>query len=140
MFPTLIILYFWRMIPQRIPSFLYIIFSFLILLSCQKKNDAPIKPKDTKAEVKRMIAIADNLFYDNNKLDSAFYYYNKAKFICNPITDADNYVIVSNCMAEIQQIHGDYAGSEATSVLPSPVAISAILPLCNTIPPISCTS
>ena len=102
------------MIPQRIPSFLYIIFSFLILLSCQKKNDAPIKPKDTKAEVKRMIAIADNLFYDNNKLDSAFYYYNKAKFICNPITDADNYVIVSNCMAEIQQIHGDYAGSEAT--------------------------
>jgi len=60
------------MIPQRIPSFLYIIFSFLILLSCQKKNDAPIKPKDTKAEVKRMIAIADNLFYDNNKLDSAF--------------------------------------------------------------------
>ena len=41
-------------------------------------------------------------------------YYNKAKFICNPITDADNYVIVSNCMGEIQQIHGDYAGSEAT--------------------------
>lgn len=102
------------MIPQRIPSFLFIIFSFLILLSCQKKNDEPIKPRDTKAEVKRMIAIADNLFYDNNKLYSAFYYYNKAKFICNPITDADNYVAVSNCMGEIQQIHGDYAGSEAT--------------------------
>ena len=33
-----------------------------------------------------------------------------------------------------------YAGSVATSVLPSPVRISAILPLCSTMPPISCTS
>src|SRR6266446_6006896 len=33
-----------------------------------------------------------------------------------------------------------YAGSVATSVLPSPVAISAILPSCRTIPPMSCTS
>src|SRR5688572_1260847 len=33
-----------------------------------------------------------------------------------------------------------YAGSVATSVLPSPVFISAILPRCSTIPPISCTS
>src|SRR3989441_1032228 len=33
-----------------------------------------------------------------------------------------------------------YAGSVATSVLPSPVAISAILPSCNTMPPMSCTS
>src|SRR5215470_6855050 len=33
-----------------------------------------------------------------------------------------------------------YAGSVATSVLPSPVAISAILPSCSTMPPISWTS
>src|SRR3989449_591154 len=33
-----------------------------------------------------------------------------------------------------------YAGSVATSVLPSPVAISAIVPLCSTMPPMSCTS
>ena len=33
-----------------------------------------------------------------------------------------------------------YAGSVATSVLPSPVRISAILPWCSTMPPISCTS
>ena len=30
--------------------------------------------------------------------------------------------------------------SVATSVLPSPVFISAIMPLCRTMPPISCTS
>ena len=33
-----------------------------------------------------------------------------------------------------------YAGSVATSVLPSPVFISAILPLCSTMPPSICTS
>src|SRR6266850_6843381 len=33
-----------------------------------------------------------------------------------------------------------YAGSVATSVLPSPVAISAIVPSCRTMPPMSCTS
>src|SRR5262245_29120132 len=33
-----------------------------------------------------------------------------------------------------------YAGSVATSVLPSPVAISAIVPSCSTMPPISWTS
>src|SRR5204863_274109 len=33
-----------------------------------------------------------------------------------------------------------YAGSVATSVLPSPVATSAIVPLCSTMPPMSCTS
>src|SRR5258705_1459590 len=33
-----------------------------------------------------------------------------------------------------------YAGKVATSVLPSPVAISAIVPLWSTMPPISCTS
>ena len=33
-----------------------------------------------------------------------------------------------------------YAGSVATRVLPSPVAISAIVPSCSTMPPMSCTS
>ncbi len=33
-----------------------------------------------------------------------------------------------------------YAGSVATSVLPSPVRISAIFPSCSTMPPMSCTS
>ena len=33
-----------------------------------------------------------------------------------------------------------YAGRTATSVLPSPVRISAISPLCRIMPPISCTS
>ncbi len=102
------------MIPPRMRTSLYIFFSFLFLLSCQKKDCKIAKPKSKKAEIVKLIAIADTLFYDKNKLDSAFYYYNKAKFICNPVTDADNYVAALNRMGEIQQINGDYAGSEAT--------------------------
>ena len=34
----------------------------------------------------------------------------------------------------------EYTGKVAINVLPSPVRISAILPLCSTMPPINCTS
>ncbi|WP_337967085.1 tetratricopeptide repeat protein [uncultured Flavobacterium sp.] len=107
------------MIPQRLRTPLYIIFTFLFFLSCQEQNSKITQHKNTKAEVQKTIAIADGLF-NNNKLDSAFYYYNKAKFICNPISNADHYVASLNRMAEIQQIHADYAGSESTitEVLP----------------------
>lgn len=93
---------------------LYIIFTFLILISCQKKDYKTTTPKNKNAEVLKLIAVAHRLFYDKNKLDSAFYYYNKAKFLCNPVKDADNYVVALNSMGEIQQIYGDYAGSKAT--------------------------
>lgn len=107
-------LYFWRMIPQRLRTPLHILLSLLFFLSCQEKHCKKPDSKNTKAEVKKLITIADSLFRNNNKLDSAFYYYNKAKFICNPITDADNYVATLNHMAEIQQMNEDYAGSETT--------------------------
>ena len=93
---------------------LYIILTFLILISCQKKVYKTTTPKSKNEEVLKLIAIANTLFYDKNKLDNAFYYYNRAKFLCNPIKDAENYVVALNSMGEIQQIHGDYAGSKAT--------------------------
>ncbi|RKR11265.1 hypothetical protein C8C83_2973 [Flavobacterium sp. 90] len=101
------------MIPKRLRSTLYIYFTFLFFLSCQEKDFKIPQQKNTKAEVQKAITTADTLF-NNNKLDSAFYYYNKAKFICNPITNADYYVATLNRMAEIQQMHADYAGSETT--------------------------
>ena len=101
------------MIPKRLRSLLYIYFTFLFFLSCQEKDSKIPQQKNTKVEVQKTITIADILF-NNNKLDSAFYYYNKAKFICNPITNADHYVATLNRMAEIQQMHADYAGSETT--------------------------
>lgn len=102
------------MIPPRIKTILYITFTFFILFSCQKKkSNTVIEPKNTNIEVEKLIAIADR-FYESQNFDSAFYYFNKVKFICNPITDTENYVGTVNDMAEIQRNHADYIGSEST--------------------------
>lgn len=102
------------MIPHRLKFYLYIYIAFLILISCQKNNfDKNIIP-DNKAEVKKLITTADH-FYNNKNFDSAFYYYNKVKFICNPVTDSESYVSTLNNMAVIQQNQGDFIGSEYTA-------------------------
>nr|WP_244860603.1 tetratricopeptide repeat-containing sensor histidine kinase [Flavobacterium psychroterrae] len=87
----------------------------MFFLSCQKKVSNSIVSINTKAEVAKLIAIADR-FAKNKKTDSAFFYYNKAKFICNPITDTENYVSTINDMAAIQQKHADFIGSESTII------------------------
>ncbi|BFM42025.1 hypothetical protein CFS9_06660 [Flavobacterium sp. CFS9] len=58
--------------------------------------------------------ITANRFYNQKEFDSAFFYYNKLRSICNPVTDPENYITSLNRMAEIQQDHADYAGSENT--------------------------
>jgi signal transduction histidine kinase len=100
------------MIPPKLRASLYII-TFLLFLSCQKKDSTPNNTKNTKAEVEKLITIADS-FFENKKLDSSFYYYNKAKFICNPVKDSENYVSTLNRMAIIQQSQADFVGSEST--------------------------
>lgn len=94
-------------------NFFFIIFTFLFLFSCQKKTNTTPKQKSTKLQIEKLTKVADN-FYSTNNFDSAFYYYNKVKFICNPVTDALDYVSTLNRMADIQQSQGDYTGSEST--------------------------
>lgn len=103
------------MITKGTQITLYITVLFLILFSCQKKKDiTKTAPKNTKAQVEKLIVIADKL-YDTKNFDSAFYYYNKVKSICNPITDSENFVSTLNRMADIQQNKSDYSGSESTA-------------------------
>ncbi len=102
------------MIAKKTQITLYITALFLILFSCQKRREiSNAAPKNTKAQVEKLIFIADKL-YDNKSFDSAFYYYNKAKSLCNPMTDSENFVSTLNNIAEIQRYHGDYDGSELT--------------------------
>ena len=101
------------MIPRMMRNFFFIIFTFLFLFSCQKKTNTTPKQKSTKLQIEKLTKVADN-FYSTNNFDSAFYYYNKVKFICNPVTDALDYVSTLNRMADIQQSQGDYTGSEST--------------------------
>jgi signal transduction histidine kinase len=102
------------MTTKRPQIIFYLTILLLILFSCQnKKHTAIVAPKSTKAQVVKLIAIADKL-YDEKNFDSAFYYYNQVKSICDPKTEAENYVNAVNRMALIQQNHDDYVGSEST--------------------------
>lgn len=101
------------MILRIMRTFLYTIITLLLFFSCQKKSDNIIQQKNTKPQVEKLTKIADQ-FYATKSFDSAFYYYNKVKFICNPITDSDNYVSTLNNMGSIQQNQGDFIGSEST--------------------------
>jgi signal transduction histidine kinase len=103
------------MTTKRPQIIFYITILLLILFSCQKKkHTAIVAPKSTKAQVVKLIAIADKL-YDEKNFDSAFYYYNQVKSICNPMTDSENFVSTLDRMADIQQNRGDYSGSESTA-------------------------
>ena len=99
--------------PYIMRTCLYIVFAFLFFYSCQKKSDNSIKQKNTKPEAEQLIIVADH-FYDAKSFDSAFYYYNKVKFISHPIRNKESYISTLNRMAEIQQAHADYIGSEST--------------------------
>lgn len=92
---------------------LYIILIFIILFSCQKQESSKAVTNNTKEKTEKLIALGDR-FYDNQNFDSAFFYYNKAKFICNPKTETEIFVSTLNSMAEIQRSQGDNTGSEST--------------------------
>lgn len=94
--------------------FIYTFLAFLVFISCQQKSKNTQNKKNTKPEAEKLIIVADR-FYATQKFDSAFYYYNKAKFICNPVTDTENYISTLNKMAAIQQSQWDYVGSESTA-------------------------
>jgi signal transduction histidine kinase len=85
---------------------------------CQKKTVVKQKPDHTE-EIKRLTDKADT-FYDTNKLDSAYIYFNKIQLLCDPKTNYIDYVYALSCMGEIQQSFGNYTISESllTKTLP----------------------
>jgi len=101
------------MIP-RIQIIIFFIITIITLFSCQKKTGNTVKELNNKIEIKNNITQAEQFYKDHNNIDSAFFYYNKAKLICDPNADPGNYVSILNCMAEIQSHHGDFLGSETT--------------------------
>ena len=93
--------------------------SIFLLKSNTNKTPAKQYKKNESAQIKNLIGKADD-FYDDNKLDSSFYYYNKAFPLCDPNVDSDDYVYTLSSIADIQAIYSDYISSEATltKVLP----------------------
>ncbi|AWK07307.1 ATP-binding protein [Flavobacterium crocinum] len=86
----------------------------MVFFACQntKKNTAKIT--NDKVKIEKIIHSAD-LFYKNKKLDSAFYFYNKARTKCNPNEDVKSYIYCMYYMAEIQQAYQDFIGSNKTA-------------------------
>lgn len=83
--------------------FLFIQLSFI---SCEKKNDYTVNEKHFENRDKA-------LSFENQHLyDSAYFYYNKAKIFTEK--NNDHYAFILLKTAQIQQIIGDYYGSEET--------------------------
>ena len=95
---------------------IYVLFLFFsILQSCEKKPINTPSQKSNLAEIDRLIDLGDK-YYENVKYDSAYYYHNKAKSLCDAKTDNTRIIYSLSRMSEIQQNQGDYSGSETTTI------------------------
>jgi hypothetical protein len=102
--------------PKKIHFPIYILITILLLVlqSCEKKPILKTNKKSNLKEIDRLIDLGDN-YLEKTKYDSAYYYHNKAKSLCNVKTDNTRIIYSLERMSEIQQNQGDYYGSETTA-------------------------
>ncbi|NHM05687.1 hypothetical protein G4D82_00495 [Flavobacterium sp. CYK-4] len=89
-----------------------ILFSLLIQ-SCDFSSSKKL-PLDRGNDYNKTIETAEK-FKQKNKFDSAFYYFNKAKTICDVDNEGEQIIYALIQMSNIQQVLGDYSGSEASA-------------------------
>jgi tetratricopeptide (TPR) repeat protein len=98
--------------PYSISTLLLII--FLTLQSCEKKTRTIPEKKQNLAEINRLIDLGHK-HYKNEKFDSSYYYFNKAKYAADIKKDTSRIIHSLGWMALIQKNTGDFSGSEATA-------------------------
>lgn len=116
--------------PKKTLSFFQKKWIFLCLLICgvvialylswkfsdPKKTSLSYIKNDRLSEIKKTLEKA-HTFWDAEKGDSAYFYFNKTQLLCEPKEDyADYYVESLNYITEILQRHGDYYEVETTLV------------------------
>lgn len=109
-----------RVFLQRLILLLSIAIAGITLLQSDEFNTpSDSGQKNNSAEILKFSDLADSL-YDAYKLDSSYYYYNKAKLLCNPKINTIDYVYTLYSMSQIKYDQGDYITSEAhaTEALP----------------------
>ena len=79
-----------------------------------KEADPKSQKKDNTAEIKKLTDIAD-IYYDDNKIDSAYFYFNKVKNLCDPNANTIDYVYALSCISEMHMNKGNYIASEASA-------------------------
>lgn len=85
----------------------------MTLFACNKKS-AITKEKKINTAYKIYFDHAEKNFSDK-KYDSAFFYYNKIKSICNLSKDQEKIIYSLLRMSTIEQIQGDYSSSETSA-------------------------
>ncbi|WP_395063374.1 hypothetical protein [Flavobacterium sp.] len=94
----------------RFPIFFLMLLSTYFFVACSnKKNDEKLSIVNYDVAIKKAIAL-----YATQQFDSSFYYFYKAKQICQK-EDKDRIVYALYYMAMIEQIKCDFSGSETTA-------------------------
>lgn len=95
------------------PNFYLLPILLLVLFGCTKKTSIP-KKSEINTAYQIYIDYAEK-YFANSQYNSAFFYYNKSKSVCDPSKDKAKIIYSLLKMAAIQQIQGDYASSESTA-------------------------
>ena len=104
------------MIHKKIPfPILVLLAVFLVLQSCHKKPILQPNRENSLAAIDHLIDLGDH-YLEKANYDSAYYYHNKAKSLCDVKTDNTRIIYSLSRMSEIQQNQGDYSGSETTAI------------------------
>ncbi|WP_073484661.1 tetratricopeptide repeat-containing sensor histidine kinase [Flavobacterium sp. fv08] len=93
--------------------FFYSLF-FVFFLSCQKEKDITVQQNNPRKKEAMIIRDKAILNFQDKNYNSAFYNFNKSKIKFENIKDSSNIVYNLIQMASIQQINGDYYGSNET--------------------------
>jgi hypothetical protein len=86
---------------------------FFALQSCEKKAKTYPKKKSNLEEINRLIALGEKSS-NEYKYDSSYFYFSKAKSLCDVKKDTAKIIYSILKLAYIQQNQGDYSGCENT--------------------------
>ncbi|MCI4442915.1 MAG: hypothetical protein JHC39_05350 [Lentimicrobium sp.] len=98
---------------KHFPIYIILPLLFFIIHSCKKEQQSILKSKGNPNYTK-YITLAEK-FLENQKFDSAFYYYNKIKSSSDPTKDQEKIIYSLLKIAYIQQVQADYSGSESSA-------------------------
>ncbi|WP_395055770.1 ATP-binding protein [Flavobacterium sp.] len=105
------------MILKKLHFPLYMLFFVLLFAtqSCEKKKQHNSAKKPDVTDINRLLDIGHK-HYENEELDSSYYYYNKAKSLAEIKKDTSRIIHSLAWIAQIQADFGDNSGSESTAV------------------------
>ena len=112
------------MILKKFPNLVFLLLTlFFVLLSCEKKPEKQPEKKSNLVAINHLIELGDKHF-KNLEYDSSYYYFNKAKLLCDVKKDTAKIIYTILNLATIEQNLGDYAASESTVLEALPFLIN----------------